>query len=224
MASWEGLSGPLPGTFLGSIAGKGTPPLPKQFGSMLSRLPQMIQGALKGILGGAGKVFGQQGQGMQKIQQLLEKLMQMLGGQQQQQPGPPHGQCGYGAPGVGEAGQAPASSGAAAPEASSGATSAASSGEASAASSGATSAASSGEASAASGGDPLMGAAMKTYDQMASTEQEISKLDPNSKDYQKKLMQLQQKMQKMNQMIQMLTQMMRMRHDMSMAVIRNIRT
>jgi hypothetical protein len=37
-------------------------------------------------------------------------------------------------------------------------------------------------------------------------------------------MALQQKMQKMNQMIQMLTNMMRMRHDMSMAVIRNIRT
>ncbi len=75
-----------------------------------------------------------------------------------------------------------------------------------------------------SGGDKaLLDAASKAYDSMNSIEKEIQSLDPNDPNYQKKLMQLQFKMQKIMQMIQMITQLLRMKHDMSMQIIRNIR-
>ncbi len=74
------------------------------------------------------------------------------------------------------------------------------------------------------GGDKaLLDAASKAYDQMNSIEKQIQNLDPNDPNYQKKLMQLQFKMQKIMQMIQMITQLLRMKHDMSMQIIRNIR-
>lgn len=68
-----------------------------------------------------------------------------------------------------------------------------------------------------------MGAAGRAYDQMAGIENEIANLDPNDKNYQKKLMQLQQKMQKLQQMIALISKTLKSMHDNAMQVIGNIR-
>lgn len=72
-------------------------------------------------------------------------------------------------------------------------------------------------------GDPVMDAAFKAYDQMGSIESQIANLNPDSKDYQKNLMMLQQKMANAQQMIATLSNIMKMKHDMAMSVIGNLR-
>ena len=71
-------------------------------------------------------------------------------------------------------------------------------------------------------GDPLMQAAEKGYDQMASIEKELANLDPNAPDYQKKLMQLQQKMQRMQELLSMINQAFKQRHEINEQFIRNM--
>ncbi len=63
----------------------------------------------------------------------------------------------------------------------------------------------------------------RLFDDMNGVESQINGLDPNDPKAQFRLLQLQQKMQRITQMINLITEMRKALHDMSMAIIRNIR-
>ena len=208
--------GAIAGNILGSMVGGGTLPLPKG-------------GALGGLLGGPGGIGGLISKGMEALgnfgknvgekltkgSELLNKLLEALGAKPPQFPTLTGGVCFPGLPGGvhvhvtvgGQHGASPApGGGTAAPPPP---------GQATGGTGGA-------GGTTPKSGDPLMQAAEKAYDRMATCEKELANLDPDSPDYQKKCMELQQKMTKCQQLLQMIQQAFKSRDEVADGWIRNM--
>ena len=208
--------GAIAGNILGSMVGGGTLPLPKG-------------GPLGGLLGGPGGLGGLISKGMETIgnfaknigekltkgSELLNKLLDALGAKPPQFPTLTGGVCFPGLPGGvhvhvtvgGQHGASPAAPGTSAP--------APPPGQGTGGTGGA-------GGTTPKSGDPLMAAAEKGYDAMAGIEKEIASLDPESPDYQKKLMQLQQKMMKTQELLAMINKAFEARHKINEQFISNM--
>ena len=226
--------GAIAGNILGSMVGGGTLPLPKG-------------GALGGLLGGPGGLGGLIGKGLEALQNfagklgekltgglnLINQIFDKLGIKPPQFPTITGGTCFPHLPGgfpfpqqggihihVHVGGAAPPPGGTGTPGGTPGTTApppgVGTGGTSQTGGTGGTG------GTTPKSGDPLMQAAEKGYDQMASIEKELANLDPNSPDYQKKLMQLQQKMQRMQEFLQMISQAFKQRHEINEQFIRNM--
>ena len=212
--------GAIAGNILGSLVSSGTPPLPKG-------------GALGGLLGGPGGIGGLITKGMEALQNfaknfgekltkgadLIGKIMDFLGVKPPKSPTLTGGVCFPGLP-AGHPGihihiEVGGQHGATPPPPGTGGTPSPGAGGTPPPGVGT-------GGTTPKSGDPLMSAAEKGYDAMASVEKEIANLDPESPDYQKKLMQLQQKMMKTQELLAMINKAFEQRHKINEQFIANM--